>query len=344
MALFEGFCAFFWPPFPEALFSWLWSAVLWQRIRWGGHARNATKQGVSEPFRVSVPLRSLVAFRKGSFLWTCLEDNFFRVTILYGSMFEILSKLGFKGQKPPGAAEPSSFWKGYFSQFVRCARKFGARGVRGGAVFFSWILGPCQKWPCRCGAEGFSVFSGFFLTPFSKTSSGPLHIPLFFFGCFSLLFAFFLGLGATPHCTYVFGQLAFNPSYLLGVFGVFLEKHCFSPWRRVIWVHFSVSPFCVSLSFVLASFTSLCHSLSFSLSLSLSLSLSFFFLFFLPCCLVFIFTFLVFCCFFLSCCFVFVSWEEQLQNITFENLLFIIYLFIFLFRLSNMFLSLFFII
>ena len=46
MAIFEVFCAFFWPPFLEALFSGLWSAVLWQHSRWGGHTRNATKQGV----------------------------------------------------------------------------------------------------------------------------------------------------------------------------------------------------------------------------------------------------------------------------------------------------------
>ena len=168
-------------------------------------------------------------FEKASFCGPVLRIIFPYVTILYGSMFEILSKLGFKRQKNPWGCRTELVLKRVF--FAVCPlraqiwRAGGARRCR----FFSWILGPCQKWPCRCGAEGFSVFSGFFLTPFSKTSSGPLHIPLFFFGCFSLLFAFFLGLGATPHCTYVFGQLAFNPSYLLGVFWVFLEKHCFSP-------------------------------------------------------------------------------------------------------------------
>ena len=96
----------------------------------------------------------------------------------------------------------------------------------------------------------------------------------------------------------------------------------------------SVSPFCVSLSFFLASFTSLCHSLS--------LFLSYIFLvFFLPCCLLFIFTFLVFWLFFLVLllrfCFMRRTTSKYyISKLYFHNSC----LFIFLFRLSNMFLSL----
>ena len=74
-----------------------------------------------------------------------------------------------------------------------------------------------------------------------------------------------------------------------------------------------MSPFLVSLSFSLASFTSLCHSLCLSRSV---------FFFLLPCCLLFIFTFLVLLLFFIVCFFAFVSWKEQHQNITFEIVFF----------------------
>ena len=119
----------------------------------GGHTRNATKQGGSERFRVSVPLRALLACRKGLILRTRLEDNFSACYYLYGSMFEILSTLGFKGQKTLGAAEPSSFWKGHFSQCVRCARKFGARGC-------SWDWGNAALHVCfwAVGLQPFLVF------------------------------------------------------------------------------------------------------------------------------------------------------------------------------------------
>ena len=238
----------------------------------GGHTRNATKQGNSERFRVSVPLRALLACRKGLILRTRLEDNFSACYYLYGSMFEILSTLGFKGQKTLGAAEPSSFWKGHFSQCVRCARKFGARGV---------LLGLGQRRIAR-------VFLG----------SWPSTL-LSFLGC-------------------------------LGLF----TKALFFPWKWVILVHFSVSPFRVSFSFSLVSFTSLCHSL-----------FLFFLVFFppLPCCLVFIF---------LPCIFAVISCRVSsllsllfhakttskyyIWKLPFHKLL----LFIFLVCLSNMFLSL----
>ena len=234
-------------------------------------------------------------------------------------------EIGFPSSKNPWGCRTELVLKSVFFAVCPLRAQIWRAGGAQRCRFFSWISGPCQKWPCRCGAEGFSVFSGVFFWPrFRKPQVVLFTSPSFSLGVFSLLFAFFLGLGATPHCTYVFGQLAFNPSYLWGVFGVFLEKHCFSPWKRVIWVHFSVSLFCVSLSFVLPSFTSLCHSLSLSLSLFLSLSFFFLVFFFLVVLSLFLPS-LFFCCYFLSCCFVFVSWEEQLQNITFESLLFIIY-------------------
>ena len=242
-------------------------------------------------------------------------------------------EIGFPSSKNPWGCRTELVLKSVF--FAVCPlraqiwRAGGARRCR----FFPWISGPCQKWPCRCGVEGFSVFSAFFSTPFSKTSGGPPHIPVFFFGCFSLLFAFFLGLGATPHCTYVFGQLAFGPSYFLGVLGVFLEKHCFFPPEKGL---FGVISQC--LPFVSPFRSSWRLSLLF---VTLSLFLSFIFLvFFLPCCLLFIFTFLVFWLFFLVLllrfCFMRRTSKYYIWKLYFHNLCF----FIFLFRLSNKFLSL----
>ena len=230
MAIFEAFCAFFWPPFLEALFSPLWSSVFWQHSRRGGHTRNATKQGVSERFRGFLHLRALWACRHGKILWTRLEDNFLR-----GLLFCTVRCSKFcrnwvsKVKKPLGLQNRARFEKAIFRS-VSAARANLARGGCAAVSFFFSDLGSLPKMSLRLRCGGFfRLFRFFFSTPFSKTSSGPLHIPLFFFGCFSLLFAFFLGLGATPHCTCVFGQLAFNPSYFLGFFGVFLEKHCFSP-------------------------------------------------------------------------------------------------------------------
>ena len=157
------------------------------------------------------------SFEKASFCGPVLRIIFSVCYYFVRFGVRVFVEIGFQRSKNPWGCRTELVLKRVF--FAVCPlraqiwRAGGARRCR----FFSWLLGTHQKWACRCGAEGFSVFCGFFCsTPFSKTSSGPLHIPLFFFGCFSLLVAFFLGLGAMPHCTCVFGQLAFNPSYFLG--------------------------------------------------------------------------------------------------------------------------------
>ena len=212
MALFEAFCALFWPPLPEALFSRLWSAVLWQHSRWGGHTRNATKQGVSERFRVSVPLRSLLACRHGKILWTRLEDNFLR-----GLLFCTVRCSKFcrnwvsRAKKPLGLQNRARFEKAIFHS-VSAARANLARGGCAAVSFFSRIWGRCQKCPCGCGAEGFSVFSVFFSDPvFENLKWSPSHPPLFLWVFFSFV-RILLGIGgnAALHvCSWAVGLQPF---------------------------------------------------------------------------------------------------------------------------------------
>ena len=269
MAIFEASCAFFWPPFLEALLFPLWSSVFWQHSRRGGDTRNATKQGVSERCRGFLHLRALWVCWHGKILWTRLEDNFLR-----GLLFCTVRCSNFcrnwvsRAKNPWGCRTELVLKRPFFAVCPLRAQIWRAGGARP-CRFFSRIWGRCQKCPCGCGAEGFSVFSVFFLTPFLKTWSGPLHIPLFLFGCFSLLFAFFLGLGATPHCTCVFGQLAFDPSYFLGGFWGLLRKTLFFPLKKGYLGSFlSVSLLC--LPFVLLG----------CFHFSLSLTFFFFFLFY----------------------------------------------------------------
>ena len=178
------------------------------------------------------------------------------------------------------------------------ARANLTRGERAGAIFFCRVWRPSQKWPRRCGAEGFHVFFGFLCaTLFRK-----LRVVLFTPPSFCLgVFLFF-----SPS-SWDWGQrrvarvlLASWPSTFLFflVFSGLSTKALFFPLKRGYFGSFLG----VSLSFSLASFTSLCHSLFF-----------FFFFFFLvfslPCCLVIIFTFLVFWLFFvvLFLCFCFMK-------------------------------------
>ena len=86
-----------------------------------------------------------------------------------------------------------------------------------------------------------------------------------------------------------FWAVGLQPSYFSWFFRVFLQKHCFSPEKGLFWFISRCLPF------VLLGFFHVSLSLSLSLSLSISLLLSYFSL---PCCLVFIFTFLVFWLFF----------------------------------------------
>ena len=73
--------------------------------------------------------------------------------------------------------------------------------------------------------------------------------------CFTLFCVFFLGLGSTQPCTCVLRQLAQNPFFIY-------YKNIIFPLKRVMFVHFSVSPFL--LGFI---------DFSFSLSLSFYISL-----------------------------------------------------------------------
>ena len=272
-AIFEAFCALFWPPFLEALFLPWCSSGLSQKCRRGGHARNATKQGVSDRFRVFFPRRLLHLLEKASILRTVFDDNFFCVSLFStfrSSNFWRNWVLRFKNAL---GLQSRVVLRSVFFCVVSGTRANLTRGGRAGTSIFLSVWCRWQKWPCRCGAEGFRVFFGFFLvTPFSQTSSGPLHTPSFCLGVFLIC----------SHSSWDWGQrriarvfLGSWPSTFL-FFLVFLQKHCFSPRKRDIVVNFSVSPF--------RSLTSLCHSFSLFL--------------FLPLCFVFIFTFLVFLLFF----------------------------------------------
>ena len=298
-AILETFCALFWPPFLEALFS-LGALLACRRnvdeVDTRGTLRN---KGFQTDFRLCSSSTHLVLY-KASILQTKFNDNFFCVLLF--SIFRSSNfwrDWVFEVQKRVGAAEPRSFWEAFCFRCVGRARANLTRGGRAGVIIFCRVWRRSQKWLRRCGAEGFRVFFGFFGDPFSQTSSGPFHTPLFLFRCFSLLFPFFLRLGATPHCTCVFEQLAFNLLIFLVFWGSFYKSTVF-PWKRVILVHVSVSPF---RSLWLLSLLFVTHTLSFSLFLYIYIYLSLS-LFFpdcpLPCCLVFIFTFLVFwvvfCC------------------------------------------------
>ena len=116
-------------------------------------------------------------------------------------------------------------------------------GARPCQVFCrSW--GHCQKWPCGCGAEGFCVFFRFFFDPvFADFKCSSSHPP-FLFRCFCLWFAFFLGLGATPHCTCVFGHLAFKPSYSFVSFCLFTRTLFFSLRQGFFWFISLVTQHC----------------------------------------------------------------------------------------------------
>ena len=305
--------------------------------------RNATKQGVSEPLRVSVPLRSLLAFRKSFILRTCLEDNFFRMLLFCTvpcSKFcrNWVSKL----KKPLGLQNWARFEKRIFRS-VSAARANLARGGCAAVPFFFVDFGSLSKMalPLRCGGF-FRLFRFFFRARFRKPQVVLLTSPSFFWVFFSFV-RILLGIGGNAALHVCFWAVGLRPFYFLGVFGVFLDKHCFFPLKKGYLGSFlSVSLLCLPFVLLGVFHFSLSHSLS--LSLSLSISLSFIFLvFFCPCCLLFIFTFLVFWLFFLVLLLRFFFFfmrrttsKYYIWKLYFHNLC----LFIFLFRLSNMFLSL----
>ena len=206
---------------------------------------------------------------------------------LLSEVCDFLTKLGFEVQKRVGAAEPRSFSDSFFF-VVSGARANLTRGGRAGASAFLSGLVSLAKMALllRCG--GFSrLFRSFCSSPFSQTSSGPLHTPFFLLRCF-FLFAFFLGLGATPHCTCVIGQLAFNP-FFGGFLGSFYKNIVFPPDKGLFWFISQCLPFLspfrspwfLSLLFVTLSMFLFSCFFSFLVVFSLFLPSLFFLLFFI---------------------------------------------------------------
>ena len=288
------FAHFFRPPFLEALFFPWCSSGLSQKCRRGGHTRNATKQGVSDRFPVFVPRRLLLCFTKLRF---CGPNSTIIFSACYYFLFSevrIFDEIGFWGSKTRWGCRAEVVLRSVF--LLRCvgrARKFDARWARGRDNFLSGLASiPKMASPLRCG--GFSrLFRFFFWRPlFRKLQVVLFTPPSFCLGDFLFCSPSSWDWGQRRIARVFLGSW---PSTFLffGVFWGLFTETLFFPWKRVILVHFSVSPFrspwLLSLLFV-------------TLSLSLSPSLLFFFFLFfyfsLPCCLVFIFTFLVFWLFF----------------------------------------------
>ena len=166
----------------------------------------------------------------------------------------------------------------------------------------------------RCGGF-FRVFRFFLLTRFRKPKVVLFTSPLFFFGCFFC-----------SHSSWEWGLIIFL------FFGVFLQKTLFFSLKKGYFGSF----LSVSLSFSLASFTSLCHSLS------LSLSIFPFFSCFFPSLLSCLYFYLLcFCCFFLSCFLSLLFHEKNnIKTLHLKTFFHRLFPFVFLFRLSNMFSSL----
>ena len=209
-------------------------------------------------------------------------------------------------------------FKSVFFGVVSGARIFDARRARGRDNFLLGLASvPKMASPLRCG--GFSrLFRLFLATLFRKLQVVLFTPPSFCLGVFSFV-RLLLGIGGNAALHVCFWAVGLQPSYFCLVFRVFLQKHCFSLKKGYFGSFLGVS-----LSFSLASFTSLCHSLFlfFFLSLSLYLSLSFSFLLFPFLVVLSLFLpSLFFGCSLLSCFFAFVSWKEQHEHITFASLI-----------------------
>ena len=215
----------------------------------------------------------------------------------------IFVEIGFQRSKNPWGCRTELVLKRVF--FAVCPlraqiwRAGGARRCR----FFSWILGPCQNGLAAAVRRVSPYFPVLFLTPFSKTSSGPLHIPLFFFGCFFSFVRILLGIGGNAALHICFWAVGLQPFLSFGGFWGLLRKTLFFPLKKGYLGSFlSVSFLC--LPFVRPWLLSLLFvTLSLYLSIFLSLSLfffsCFFFFFFFLVVLYLFLPSLFFCCFFL---------------------------------------------
>ena len=272
MALLEAFCAFFWPPFPEALFSLTLVCCLLPRhlSKWTPAKRCKTRGfgAISRLCASSIPCG---VSKKTSFCGPVLRIIFCVCYYFVRFDVRVFVEIGFQRSKNPWGCRTELVLKRVF--FAVCPlraqiwRAGGARRCR----FFPWFSGASQKWPRGCGAEGFSVFFGFFFDAvFANFKWSSSHPSLCSLGV--VLFC--------SHSSWDWWQRriarVFLGSWLstLLIFWGLLRKALFFPLKKGYLGSFlSVSLLC--LPFVLLGF----FHFSLSLSLSLSLYLSFFLLY-----------------------------------------------------------------
>ena len=225
-------------------------------------------------FRSNFALWCLVHLRWtrciASMLHESCENNFWGSHKFVFSEVRIFNQIGFGRQKNGlGLQNWGRFENDVFPIFPGrepICEIFGAFSAR--SCVAVWVrFGPlpeiCLR--LRCGWF-FRVFRGSsFNTVFANLKRDFLQIPsLLFVFCFFL--RFLLDLGSTQPCTCVLGQLALSLSFLF-VFCLSVYKNTVSPWKKIIFVHFSVSPFLSPWLQSLLLFT-LCLSLSLFLSFS----------------------------------------------------------------------------
>ena len=310
-AILATFCALFWPPFLEALFLTWCSSGLLQKCRRGGRTRNATKQWGSDRFRVYLARRLLLCWSKLRFCGPNLTTISSACYYFLLSEVRFFDEIGFWGSKTRWGCRAEVVFKSVFFCVVSGARANLTRGKRAGVTI------SCRVW---CGSQNglaavvrrvFASFSAFFGDPFSQTSSGAFTPPSFCLGVFLFCLPSSWDWGQRRIARVFLGSWPSTFLFFL-VFRDLFTKTLFFLWKRVILVHFSVSPFRSPWLLSLLCVT-----------LSLSIYLSCFFPSLLSC-LCFHLPYF-FGCSLLSCFFAFVSWKEQPQNLTFANLIFINY-------------------
>ena len=241
-----------------------------------------------------------------------LTQIFRRLTNLFFSEVRIFDQIGFGRQKKAWGCRTEEIFKMTFFPFCPGGAqlvKFLAR-FRFYSSVAVWVpFGPLPEICLRLRCGWFFRCS-FLDSVFCEFEKGSFENPLSSFRV--LLFSAFSSsawVDATLHAC--FGAVGPKPFFSFCFFVCLFTKTLFSPWKRVIFVHFSMS------HFLSPWFPSLLLFIP-----CLSLSLVFFFLSFLVFCF-FLWPFLFFCCSFLPCCFAFISWQQQHQNIRCERHLFI---------------------